>query len=99
MADITYGPVKVGQRQPFTISPVDANGNAVPGTYSWSVSDSTLAQLEVAADTLSASFVALGVGTVTVSVTDGNLVDTATGAIEVAIGPAVALNLAAGTPV
>lgn len=99
MADITYGPIKVGQTQPFTISPIDANGNPVPGTYSWSVSDSSLANLTVSADTLSASFVALGAGQVILSVTDGNISDTATGNIEVAIGPAVALNLVAGTPV
>lgn len=95
MAAISFGPMRDTQKISFTIAPVDRNGSPVAGSYSWSVSDPALGALSVSSDTLSAEFVAAAAGTLIVTVTDGSISDTATGAI---VAAAVALNLVAGTP-
>jgi len=95
MANITYPPFLTTKKLPFSINPVDEQGNVVPGSYSWSTSDSTIATVDPAPDTLSAFLIPVAPGAVTLTVSGGGLTDTADGTITASL---VALNLTFGTP-
>jgi hypothetical protein len=96
MADITFPTFPVSKALPFTIAPVDETGTFVPGDYQWQVSDPAVATVSVAANTLSAILIPMVAGSVTLTVTDGSITDTASGSMS---SVAVALNLNFGVPI
>jgi hypothetical protein len=100
---VTHMILTDSQQVVFSVQPVDKRGNptTVAGVPAWTVSDPTLGTLNVAADGLSATFLAVGpLGHVQVAATlvDGATTLSGTAEIDIVAGAAATLNLTAGTP-
>ena len=85
------------QQVSYTVEPEDSKGFQVSDSLTWSEdSAGAVVAMTVAADGLSAEFVAVAPGAASISVTDGTL--SGSDLITVTAGPVASLVLTAGTP-
>jgi hypothetical protein len=104
LLEITMLTLKDTEKVTLSLTAVDAKNQptAIPGTPSWSSSDTSIAALSVSADGMTATLTAGNEGTarVTVSATLPGVTAPITGILDVTVtaGDAVGITIVAGTP-
>lgn len=92
-------PMQIHDNEQFTltVSEQDSKGQSVSDQLTWTSSDETVATVQVAADTMSATVVAGNPGSAVITVTDSASNLSATEAVDVVAGTAATISMAEGT--